>query len=212
MSRVIDLTLPLASGERGVQIEQISRLDTEGWNATTLSLYSHCGTHMDAPVHFGVDTDSIDTLPVDKLIGPAWVVDVRPIAPHALIEVNHIGVVAERLEVGDGLLICTGWSEYYGQERYRDELPRISEKLARWCVEKKVRILGVEPPSVADINSRQELATIHRILFEGDVIVIEGLANLTALTKPKVTLIALPLKITGGDGAPVRAIAVEDDV
>jgi kynurenine formamidase len=212
MFRVVDLTLPLSAGERGVKIEQIRRFEKDGWNATTLNLYSHCGTHMDAPVHFGVDTDSIDTLGVDKLIGPAWVVDVRPIAPRDLIEVKDIQVVAERLEAGDGLLICTGWSEYYGRARYRDELPRISEELARWCVEKKVRILGVEPPSVADINSTQELTSIHRILFEGGVIVIEGLANLTALTKPKVTFIALPLKITDGDGAPARAIAVEDDV
>jgi kynurenine formamidase len=212
MPRIVDLTLPLASGERGIKIEQIRRLETNGWNATKLNLYSHCGTHMDAPVHFGVDTDSIDTLCLDKLIGPAWVVDVRPIEPRALIEVKHIGVVAERLEVGDGLLICTGWSEYYGQERYRNELPRISEELARWCVGKKVRVLGVEPPSVADINNSQELTIIHRILFEGGVIVIEGLANLGALTKPKVTFIALPLKITGGDGSPARAIAVEDDI
>jgi len=212
MTRVVDLTLPLASGERGIKIEQIRRLKTDGWNATTLNLYSHCGTHMDAPIHFGVDTGSIDTLPVDKLIGPAWVVDVRPIVPRALIEVKHIGEVAEQLELGDGLLICTGWSEYYGQERYRDELPRISEELAHWCVEKRVRILGVEPPSVADINNSQELTAIHRILFEGGVIVVEGLANLAALTKPKVTFIALPLKITGGDGSPARAIAIEDDV
>ena len=120
--------------------------------------------------------------------------------------------MAEQLELGDGLLICTGWSEYYGQERYRDELPRISEELAHWCVEKRVRILGVEPPSVADINNSQELTAIHRILFEGGVIVVEGLANLAALTKPKVTFIALPLKITGGDGSPARAIAIEDDV
>jgi kynurenine formamidase len=210
MSRVIDLTLPLASGERGIKIEQIRRIETDGWNAANLSLYSHCGTHMDAPLHFGVGTDSIDTLPVDKLIGPAWVVDVRPVEPRALIEVKHIGDVAERLEAGDGLLICTGWSEYYGGARYRDELPRISEELARWCVEKKVRILGVEPPSVADINNSQELTNIHRILFEGGVIVIEGLANLTTLTEQKVTFIALPLKIVGGDGAPARAIAIED--
>lgn len=212
MFRVVDLTLPLSPGDRGVKIEQIRRFETDGWNATTLSLYSHCGTHMDAPIHFGVDTDSIDTLCVDKLIGPAWVVDVRPIAPRALIEVKHVGVVAERLEVGDGLLICTGWSEYYGKERYRNELPRISEELAHWCVEQKIRILGVEPPSVADVNNSQELTSIHRILFEGSVIVVEGLANLAALTKPKVTFIALPLKITGGDGSPARAIALEDDV
>lgn len=210
MSRVIDLTLPVACGDRGVNIKQARRLETDGWNATTLCLYSHCGTHMDAPSHFGVNTDTIDTLGVDKLIGPAWVADVRPIAPRALIEVTHIEAVAEQFKAGDSLLICTGWSEYYGQERYRDELPRISEELARWCVDKKVRMLGVEPPSVADVNDREEVTTIHRILFEGGVIVVEGLANLTALTKPKVTFIALPLKIAAGDGAPARAIAIED--
>lgn len=211
MSRVIDLTLPLASGERGVKIEQARRFETDGWNTTTLSLYSHCGTHMDAPIHFGVGADTIDTLSVDKLIGPARVVDVRPIGPRALIEVKHLGIAAGQFQAGESLLICTGWSEHYGLERYRDELPRISEDLARWCVARKVRMLGVEPPSVADVNNPRELTAIHQILFEGGVIVVEGLANLSALTKATVTFIALPLKIAGGDGAPARAIAIEDE-
>lgn len=211
MSRVIDLTLPLASGARGVRIEPVRRLETDGWNATTLSLYSHCGTHIDAPVHFGVGEETIDTISVENLIGPAWVADVRPIGPHALIEPRHLGTVAEKFKLGESLLICTGWSAYYGQKQYREELPRISAELARWCVKNKVRMLGVEPPSVADVNNIDELTTIHRILFEGGVIVVEGLANLTSLSKPKVTFIALPLKVAGGDGAPARAIAIEDD-
>jgi kynurenine formamidase len=77
-------------------------------------------------------------------------------------------------------------------------------------VEKKVRMLGVEPPSVADVNNIEELTTIHKILFEGGVIVVEGLANLTSLSKPQVTFIALPLKIAAGDGAPARAVAIEE--
>ena len=211
MSRVIDLTLPLAPGDRGVLIEPARRLETDGWNATTLSLYSHCGTHMDAPVHFGVGTQTIDTVPVESLIGPAWVVDVRPVEPRALIGPEHLGAVAGRFEPGESLLICTGWSDYYGQNRFRDELPRVSADLARWCVDNKVRMLGVEPPSVADVNDIDELTAVHRILFEGGVIVVEGLANLASLSKPKVTFIALPLKVAGGDGAPVRAVAVEED-
>ncbi len=211
MSRIIDLTLPLSDGDRGVLITQARRLETNGWNATTLSLYSHCGTHMDAPVHFGVGADTIDTLAVDKLVGPAWVVNLCQIAPRALIEVGNVENACKNLVAGDSLLIRTDWSKHYGRERYRDELPRVSEGLARWCVQKKVRMLGVEPPSVADVKNLQELTTIHRILFEGGVIVVEGLANLSALTKPKVTFIALPLRITAGDGAPARAIAIEDD-
>lgn len=165
---------------------------------------------MDAPVHFGVGEQTIDAIPVESLIGPAWVVDVRPVGPRALIEPEHIGAVAGKLSPGDGLLICTGWSDYYGRTRFRDELPRVSPNLARWCVHNKVRMLGVEPPSVADVNNMKELTETHRILFEGGVIVVEGLANLAALSKPKVTFIALPLKVAGGDGAPARAVAIEE--
>ena len=117
MPRIIDLTVPVAAGDRGVRIEPARRLETDGWNATTLTLYSHCGTHMDAPVHFGVGTQSIDVMPVENFIGPAWVVDVRPISPRALIEPAHLGDVAEKFEPGDSLLICTGWSAHYGHDR-----------------------------------------------------------------------------------------------
>jgi kynurenine formamidase len=211
MPRVIDLTLPLASGARGVSIEPVRRLQTDGWNASTLCLYSHCGTHIDAPIHFGVGAETIDTIAVENLVGPAWLADVRPIGPRALIEPQHLGAIPKGFKPGESLLICTGWSAYYGQEEYRDELPRISAELAQWCVENKVRMLGVEPPSVADVNNIEELTTIHQTLFKGGVIVVEGLANLTSVSKPKVTFIALPLKIAGGDGAPARAIAIEDD-
>jgi len=210
MSRIVDLTLSLASGMPGVTFEPARTIEADGWNAATLHLYSHCGTHMDAPIHFGVGRQTIDQLDVSRLMGPAWVVDVRPIEPRALIGVEHMSGIAEKIEPGDSVLICTGWSEYCGQDRYRDELPRVSTDLARWCVEKHVRILGVEPPSVADVNNIRELTEVHRILFEGGVVVIEGLANLQLLTGPRVTLIALPLKVAGGDGAPARAIAIED--
>ena len=211
MSRVIDLTLPLSSDDKGVRIEPAHRLETDGWNATTISLYSHCGTHMDAPVHFGAGTQTIDSIPVESLIGPARVADIRPVESRALIESGHLGAVAERFKPGDSLLICTGWSDYYRQDKYRDELPRVSAELARWCVEKKVRMLGVEPPSVADVNNLDELTTIHQILFKGGVIVVEGLANLASLSKSRVTFIALPLRIANGDGAPARAVAIEDN-
>ncbi|MBN2313888.1 MAG: cyclase family protein [Sedimentisphaerales bacterium] len=210
MSRIIDLTLTLKSGMRGVAFEPARALEKDGWNATTLSLYSHCGTHIDAPIHFGVGRQTINQLDVSQFISPAWVVDVRPIEPHALIRVEHMSSIADKIEPGDSILICTGWSEYCDQDRYRNELPRISADLARWCVGKQVRMLGVEPPSVADVNHIEELTTVHKILFEGNVIIVEGLANLQSLTKSKVTLIALPLKIDGGDGAPARAIAIED--
>jgi kynurenine formamidase len=212
MSRIIDLTLPLRSGDRGVSFETARRLETDGWNAMTLHLYSHCGTHMDAPPHFGIEGPSIDQFPLEQLIGPAWVADARPAEPQMLIEPRHIEGVAASVATGDGLLICTDWSRQYGREVYRDGLPRISEGLAEWCVDTGVRILGVESPAIADVNNRDELTKIHHILLEAGVIIVEGLTNLNEIAGRKVTFIALPLKVAGGDGAPVRAIAIDDAV
>lgn len=209
MSRVIDLTIPLRSGMRGVGIETARTLEKDGWNATTLRLYSHAGTHMDAPLHFGVSDETVDQIPLEKCMVPAWIVDLAGIAPRRLITPQHLGKTESKIKTGEGLLLRTGWSAYVGQEKYRNELPRVSVELARWCVERELAILGVEPPSVADVNNIEELSAVHSILMQGGVVIVEGLTNLQAIAKEKVMLMALPLKITGGDGAPVRAVAIE---
>ena len=111
---------------------------------------------------------------------------------------------------GDKLLRQTDWSKLIGQHKYRNDLPRISESLARWCVDSQVKMLGVEPPSVADVNNLEEVSKIHQILLGGNVIIVEGLCNLDQLNQSEVLLIALPLKIHKGDGAPARVIALEE--
>ena len=96
------------------------------------------------------------------------------------------------------------------KQRYREGLPRISEELAEWCVAKKIKMLGVEAPSVADVNNLPEVTLIQRVLLGGNVVIIEGLTNLDKIQQEKVQLIALPLKIQGGDGSPARVIALEE--
>lgn len=210
MSRIIDLTLSLKPAMRGVKFESAQVLEKDGWNAMTLHLYSHCGTHMDAPRHFGVSDQTIDQIPLDKCMGPAWLVDLSGIKPRSLITVEDLGPLQKRIQAGDGLLIRTGWSLLAHSPAYRNDLPRISLELARWCADNGVRILGVEPPSVADVHNGEELTTIHKVLLEGGVIIVEGLANLDKIHKEKVTFMAFPIKIEKGDGSPVRAFAIED--
>ncbi|MEM9832267.1 MAG: cyclase family protein [Bacteroidota bacterium] len=209
MSIPIDLTLPYDSDMPGVTIEIAKTLERDGWNARTLHLYSHVGTHMDAPLHFGVTDQSIDQIPLTDCMGPAWVVHLPNLPDQYLIEVKDLGDVAEKVEAGASLLFHTGWSQYLRQSRYRDGLPRISEELAEWCVSKKIKMLGVEPPSIADVNNLAEVTHIHQILLSGGVVIIEGLTNLDKIQQEKVQLIALPLKIQGGDGSPARVIALE---
>jgi len=210
MSRVIDLTVTLHDGLPGVSIEPARRLETDGWNATTVHLYSHCGTHMDAPKHFGVTEQTIDEIPLDQCMGPAWVVDLTGIAPRTLIQVSDLGHTQDNIRAGDSLLLRTGWSRHLGTPSYRNSLPRVSLELARWCGDNGVRMLGVEPPSVADVNNLAELTTVHEALLSAGVIIVEGLTNLDQIRSPKVTLMAFPLKINKSDGAPARAFAIED--
>lgn len=205
----IDLTLPVQDGQRGVQIEVAKTVETDGWNATTLHLYSHSGTHMDAPLHFGVSEQTIDEYPLSSLMGKAWVARIDGDCTSRWIQLKDLGEIAEKVEPGDSLLLQTGWSHRVEETSYRDALPRISDELATWCVECGVKILGVEPPSVANVNDLEELTRIHRILLSGGIVIVEGLCNLELLQGESVFFMALPLKIKGGDGAPVRAIAFE---
>src|SRR5262245_52326393 len=158
MSPVIDLTLTLRCGMRGVAWEIVRTVERDGWNARTLHLYSHAGTHMDAQTHFAAGPETIDEIALERCVGSAWVVDVPELAPKALITVVHLGATASNFQPGEALLLRTGWAKHADNAAiYRDGLPRISEELAHWCVEKKVKILGVEPPSVADVNNLEEL-------------------------------------------------------
>ncbi len=210
MARIIDLTLTVHPGMRGVEFETLHTVHEHGWNSRMLHLYSHSGTHMDAPLHFAVGDGTIDHIPLERCLGPAWVANLPGIEPKALITVAHLGPVARRVRPGDGLLLRTGWSAHVARpEYYRDSLPRVSQELAEWCVARKVRLLGVEPPSVADVNNLDEVTLIHRILLGGGVLIVEGLTNLEALRSERVFFGAVPLKIEGGDGSPCRAFVLE---
>lgn len=209
MTKIVDLTLPYSDEMKGYSKKVSRTLAQHGWNASTLSIYSHCGTHMDAPVHFNVSEQTIDQIPVSDFVGKAWIIDVRSIGSKGLLTSDHIpGDIQEKFKAGDSLVFWTNWSQYVNTAKYRDELPRISEELAHWCLEHQVKMIGVEPPSVADVNNLEEVTKIHQILLKG-VVIIEGLTNLDQLQSDCVELIALPLKITEGDGAPARVVAIE---
>ena len=80
---------------------------------------------------------------------------------------------------------------------------------AAWCVAHRVKILGVEPPSIADVNHLPEVTRIHKVLLGGGVTIVEGLAFLDRLTQSRVFFHALPLRLASGDGCPVRAFAYD---
>lgn len=207
--QTIDLTISYEEAMPGFHAEPAKVIGQDGWNAQNLHIYSHAGTHMDAPLHFGL-SGTIDELLPNQFMGKAWIADLRGIAPSSLIQPEHLAPLLDKIEKGDSLILHTGWSTFLHQPCvYRDQLPRVSNELAGWLVAKGIKMLGVEPPSIADVNNLEEVTSIHTTLLKGDVIIIEGLTNLGAIKSESVWLLAFPLKIKNGDGAPARVIALE---
>jgi len=203
----IDLTLTATPGMRGISMSIANTLKDDGWNAANWTIYSHSGTHADAPLHFEASDQTIDKMPLTAFMGKAWVADIVDTQPRQWLAPEDLGEVASSIQPDDCLLLRTGWSHHLEDSSiYRDGLPRISDELAEWLVEKQVKLIGTEAPSVADVNNLVEVDRIHKILLGAGITIVEGLCNLEKLDS-QVFFMALPLKLAKGDGAPVRAIA-----
>ncbi|MCS7259534.1 MAG: cyclase family protein [Anaerolineae bacterium] len=209
MPRIVDLSLTLRPGMQGVEYEDRSTFASKGWHTRVLHLYSHAGTHLDAPSHFLEDGLSLERVALEKCIGPAWVIDLSFLQPREMITVEHLAHCAERVTYGARLLLKTGWSAHADMPDYRTHFPRVSVSLAQWFAQRGIFLLGVETPAVASMEDREELITVHQTLLRAEIVIVEGLANLDALSTDQVTFIALPLKLQDGDGSPVRAVAIE---
>ena len=204
----IDLTLTAYHGMRGVEITPKTRIQAEGFNTSTYHLYSHAGTHMDAPLHFVAGGRTIDHLALEKCIGPALVVDLSHLPPNSLITLDDLGDAAASIGAGSRVLLRTDWSDHAALEDYRTHFPRISLPLANWFAAQGIWLIGLETPSVASLLDKEELTTVHQALLNAEIVIVESLANLRLLER-EITFIALPLKIDGGDGSPVRAVALQ---
>ena len=212
MPRFIDLSLSLKPGMRGISVTSAYTVAENGWNATNWTIYSHAGTHVDSPYHFEAGPTRIDQMPLDAFCGRAWVARIPNCQPRHWTTVADLGDVADKVQPGDCLLLHTDWSLHVEDPKlYRDGLPRISDELAHWLVERRVKLIGVEGPSINDVNDMEELTRIHKILLGAGITICEGLCNLDKVSE-QTYFMALPLKLYQGDGCPARAVAIEGDI
>lgn len=209
--RIIDLSLTFKKGMRGVDFQPAANLAEHGYNATNLMLYSHAGTHLDAPCHSIDGTRAVDALDLEKCIGTALVVDMSHKAPKSLITLADFAPYRDRIRAGTRLLIRTDWDDHAEEDDYRTHFPRISLELAEWFGDCGIWLLGLETPSVASLADKEEMQTVHRAMLKHEVVIVESLTNLKLLRQDEVYFVGLPLKIEGCDGSPIRAIAIERD-
>jgi len=207
---IYDITLtlspdtPVWPGDPAVALEQVESMDDGAeYNMTRLAMSVHAGTHVDAPHHFLNNRRTVESLPLDVLTGPCYVLQL----PDDVDEIT--AEVLERTPIPDGaerLLFGTRNSRWWAQnvKEFQTDFVAISEDGARWLVERGVKLVGVDYLSVAPYH--QSVPT-HRVLLEADVVALEGV-NLSQVPRGFYTLYCLPLKLAGSDGAPARVILV----
>jgi len=194
-----------------VEITQLGRHQVEGRETRKIVLGTHTGTHCDAPRHFIAGGSTVDQIALETLVGPALVVDLTDIAPFGEVSASRL-----KQELGDRrperLILRFGWCKRWGGLDYYTDHPFISDEAAEWLRDCGVRLLAMDTPMPDDPKNGRGSdndSPIHLILLGAGVILVEYLCNLGELQGQEVELVVLPLKLVGGDGCPVRAIAIE---
>ena len=142
-----------------------------------------------------------------KVIGMATIADATDKGePGSEITVEDLQPYQESITRTGRVLIRTGWSRNFGQDAFFDNFPGISPAAAKWLVERGVKMVGIEQPSVHPVEHLQ----VHKTLLSSGAILVESVANLDMVTQDEVLVICLPLRLKGRDGSPARLVAVED--
>jgi arylformamidase len=193
--------LPTFPGEPGVTLEPVHRIaNGDPANVSKLSMGTHTGTHLDAPLHFFDGAPTVADLPLDALIGPALVVDIQladTIRAHDL----------ERIDLPSGIqrvLFKTRNSALLRQSQFSRDFVSIDPSAAHWLVERGVRLVGVDYLSAEQFGRTP--AETHLTLLGAGVVIVEGL-DLLDVPVGQYDLICLPLKLPA-DGCPVRALLI----
>ncbi len=209
---VHDISLPISEtlvtwpGDPAVRISRVLDLaDGDPATVSQISMGVHTGTHIDAPAHFIPEGDTIDTIDPAVFVGRALIVDVGDVAAITaeVLEKLSIPPAAERL------LFRTGNSRFWATEtsEFQRNFVAISEDGAQWLATSKIRLVGIDYLSVAPFS---EPITTHTILLATNIVVGEGL-NLADVAAGFYHLVCLPLKITGCEAAPARAVLIDQD-
>ena len=212
--------------EDGFRLDELAYGETEAgyfYSSYKISTAEHGGTHLDAPIHFFRGGMSTAQIPLDRLIAPVVVVDVSARAtPDYRIEVTDLEAWERahgRIPDGAILLLRTGWGErwpdrlsYLGTERTGPEavaelhFPGIHANAARWITDQRnIAAVGIDTPSI-DYGQSSGFEA-HVIIYGANIPGFENVANLDELPEEGAFVVALPMKVAGGSGGPLRIVA-----
>ncbi|MFJ6000725.1 cyclase family protein [Arthrobacter sp. NPDC092385] len=212
--RIVDLSQPILTGmqvypgDPEVVLTTVATIAEDGYQVASLHAGSHTGTHIDAPLHSIAGGQAVDGIDLARLVGPARIVRCTGLAPHDVITWASVAPQLQDLEGHAMVLFETGWSAWFGGPRYLEH-PVLAPELAERILAAGITMVGVDTLNPDSTLRNDGLLPFHTALLGAGGVIIENLANLSAVTWDRPVISALPLALSGADGAPVRAVAMQ---
>lgn len=205
LSHTIAPGMPVYPGTEPPVFSDVCTITGEGFHEKRMSLFSHTGTHIDAPVHIIPGGRCLDRFAVDHFAGRACVLDF-PASSGQSIEIKKLQTCEPLITKCEFVFLKTGWSRFWGSDAYFKGYPVLTLEAAEWLCSFPLKGVGMDTIS-ADIPGTKAFP-VHRALLSRDILLIENLTNLDAITDAFFLFFCLPMKIERADGSPVRAAAV----
>jgi len=205
LSHPLNESMPVFPGAEPLEIIEASTLAGRGYAEKKLRLYTHTGTHLDAPAHLLAGAATLDRFPAGAFVGPGCVVDVSD-SGEPRIGVDVLEKNGDRIARAEFIVFHTGWAKRWGDPSYFYDYPVLSEEAARRLATMNLKGAGVDAISFDEMDSSTLL--VHKILLGSTMVLVENLRGLENLAGREFVFSCLPLPIAGGDGSPVRAVAI----
>ena len=209
--RIVDLTHRLQPGAEQYALDvgrHNERHADEGDIMSTVYFWSHVGTHVEAPLHYLAKGSDTAGIPIEKLFGPAIVLDFRKKEVNQAISLADVQAAGD-IQVGDRVMTMTGRHVQYRTPQSHQR-PYLTEEAVRWLVEdRKISCLGTDSSGyeVRGVKHHPD----HKLITGAEIPVLECLANLVELKSQRFFLVALPIPVVGLDAVPVRAIGIDPE-
>lgn len=217
MNEIIDLTYDIEEGmttfnapwHPTVSVKQLGRHKSEGRETREVSLGTHTGTHVDAPLHFIEGGKSIEELDLDILIGEVTIVDFSHLGENECITKEML----DDFSITKRILFKFSWGKHWNTEKFYQGYPFFSKEAAEYLVSTNVELIGMDTPSPDDsrtklneeILGREKDSPIHKFFLSNGVVLVEYVANLDKVDNyVGWSIIVMPLRIKGADGSSAR--------
>lgn len=193
--------MPVYPGTEKPVFDKSFTIEKNGFAETQVRMFSHTGTHMDAPAHMVLGGKTLDEYPVEHFIGEAYILDMTAGIP----SLGDLEADAELIKKSDFIIMKTGWSEKWGTESYFNDFPVLTEELLDYLLQFDIRGFGVDAISVDPVSTTT--FDNHMKMFAKECTIVENLKNLESIPQKNFRIIMLPLLTKDSDGFSARVVA-----